>query len=102
MALLVFISSSMIALAAVCPAAPDGVHHFDACKTAPAGRIDDLGYHSYLYGYDEKGNPIYKSDCKMTQGVQYCWDVCSYCRLQNPNGGQHEHKLAIEHSISHQ
>ena len=101
MALFVFSGSSMTALAAVCPhpKAPGGVHHFNSCKPTGGGRTDDLGYHSYLYGYDENNNPIYKN-CKMTQPVQYCIYVCYYCGQENLDG-THEHKLLIQHSVNH-
>lgn len=102
MALLVFAGSSMTAQAAVCPNpnAPGGVHHFNSCKPTLGGRIEDLGYHTYLYAYDNNHNPVYRSDCHLTQGIQYCRYVCFYCGADDPDGA-HEHKQLIQHSISH-
>lgn len=103
MAILVFAGSSMTALAAVCPHpnAPGGVHHFTSCKPAGnGGRIEDHGFHSYLYGYDDTGKPMYRNDCRMTEAFQYCIYVCHWCGLENPDS-PHEHSLGIQHSISH-
>ena len=101
MALFVFAGSSMTALAAVCPHpnAPGGVHHFNACKPTGGGRTENLGTHSYLYGYDENYNPIYRN-CTMTKVIQYCVYVCRYCAQENPNGA-HEDTIAIRHSVNH-
>lgn len=100
MAMFVFAGSSMTAMAAVCPNAPDGVHHFNSCKPVNGGRIADLGTHTYLYGYDENDKPIYRNNCRMTQPYQYCIYACYWCGQENPNGA-HEHAQAIRHSISH-
>lgn len=102
MALLVFAGSSMTALAAVCPNpnSPDGYHHFNSCKPANWGRIDDLGYHQYLFGYDHNLKPIFRYDCHLTQGIEYCMYVCNYCGMDEP-GGAHEHPQEVRHSISH-
>lgn len=101
-AMFVFAGSSMTALAAVCPHpnAPEGVHHFNSCKSVDGGRIEDLGTHTYLYGYDKNNKPIYRDDCRKTQAYKYCIYVCYYCGLENQNGA-HEHPQGIRHSISH-
>ena len=98
--LVVFISSSITSLAAVCPNpnAPGGVHDFSSHKVV-GGTTNDLGYHDYLYGYDQYHNPIYHS-CHMTQRVDYCYYVCYYCGTENPSSA-HTHLYPVQHSASH-
>ena len=101
MAVFVLVGSSMTAEAKVCPNSTleNGEHLFTGCKPTLGGRIEDLGYHTYIWGYDRNYNPIYES-CHMTQGVQYCISVCTFCGIDQPNGG-HEHRKEVQHSASH-
>lgn len=101
MAIFVFAGSSVTALAGNCPAqgAQGRDHCFSDHRYVGMGRTDDLGTHSYLYGYDENGKPIYRI-CKMTQTVKYCTLVCYWCGQDDPSGA-HQHAEAIKHSLSH-
>ena len=93
MTLVIFTSSTNISFAAA-----GCVHDFSACKNV-GGTVNDLGYHQYLYGYDEYHSPIYKS-CHLTQVVEYCVYVCSHCGLERSGSG-HSHIRNTEHSVSH-
>lgn len=104
LAVFVFTGSSMTAQAAVCPNAPDGVHHFEMghqyCKYQNMGRTVDLGTHRYLYAYDGNGNPVYKNNCRLTQTHLYYRYTCYWCGLEDTSAS-HEHIQEIEHSIAH-
>lgn len=85
-----------------CPGnSPDGVHHFSGHKSLNYGYNESLGYHSYLYGYDSNNNPIYRSDCLMSQAYHYCENFCVYCNA-TLEGSRHTEKDNIIHSKLHQ
>ena len=85
MALLVFAGSSMTALAGTCPHpnAQDGMHYYicgpNYCRSQNWGEVKDQGWHKFFYGYDEKGNPIFGPECRMTQSVEYYRLACINC-----------------------
>lgn len=91
----------MFAFAAVCSGAPDGIHHCDAHRRESGEFIRDGGYHSYLWGEDARGEPIYHNDCKLTYYEQYCNFVCRYCGTPQEGIRKHSHTNRIVHSISH-
>ena len=99
-ALAVFVCDSSLAFAAVCSKAPDGVHHFSVHRRAGAGYSVDGGTHRYLYGFDVNNNPIYKDNCSLTMGYEYCNMQCRYCTTYQENS-QHEHYTSTRHSINH-
>ena len=97
MVITILISSSSVCFAVVCPNAPDGVHHFNT-HHAYEGTNENYT-HLYLFGYDNNNNPIYYN-CYVTKTTSYCYYVCSYCGLQQPNVSSHTHVSEI-HSASH-
>lgn len=99
-ALAMFICNSVSASAAVCSGSPDGVHHFDD-HWAPSGAGHNVygGTHSYLYG-TVGGKEIYKNDCEIWYGYQYCINKCYYCYV-TLDGTQHEHLISTSHSVNH-
>ena len=94
----VFMCASLFAFAAVCPTAPDGVHHFDHKQVGGESR-EYQGNHRYLYGYDANGNEIFRDNCQLYSVYVSCVNECKYCNVQN--GGQHRHMIKFEHSIDH-
>lgn len=92
-ALAMFICNFVSASAAVCSSSPDGVHHFDD-HWAPSG----AGHN--VYGGTHSGKEIYKNDCELWHGYQYCINRCRYCFTQL-EGSQHEHYVSTFHSVYH-
>lgn len=99
-ALSIFICSSMYASASVCSGSSDGVHHFTGHQTVGSLGSKENGTHTYLYGYDHNGQPIYKDNCKLTLVYSYCVYKCEYCSVWE-SSEQHKHYLYTEHSINH-
>lgn len=100
-ALTMFMCNSVSASAAICSNSPDGVHHFnDHWRQYGAGHSVYGGTHEYLYGYDAQDKPIYKNDCELWHGYQYCKMRCSYCYTEQ-EGMQHEHYTSTSHSVNH-
>lgn len=100
-ALAIFMCNAVPASAAsaVCSKSPDGHHHFNDCWSAGAGHNVYGGTHSYIYGYDENENPIYRNDCELWLGYEYCTYMCRYCQLKE--GNQHEHYVGTFHTVYH-
>lgn len=84
----------------VCPGSPDKAHHFSAHSSTGVGGTEEGGTHRYIYGYDHSGNPIYRSDCKITRTYYYCRFVCMYCGTRESNV-EHKHITQTIHSIDH-
>lgn len=99
MVLIIFVSSTITSFA-TCPNpnSEGGAHDFSGCKNV-GGIVKDLGYHQYLYGYDEYHSPIYRS-CHLTQAVEYGVYVCVHCGLEN-TGSSHTHIHDTKHSAEH-
>lgn len=102
MVVLIFMCSSLSALAAVCPNAPDGVHHFTAHQRIGSLTARDGGTHPYLYGYDHNGKAIYKKDCRVTIYDVHCKYRCAYCFVTEDNS-EHLHTSSelCKHSVNH-
>lgn len=101
-AVLIFMCSSLSALAAVCPDAPDGVHHFTAHQSTGLMTARDGGTHSYLYGYDHNGKAIYKNDCRVTIYDVHCRYKCEYCTVVEENSWHmHSSSKLCKHSVNH-
>ena len=98
-ALSIFMCNSLSASAAVCPSAPDKVHHFTAHQRG-LGVTRNGGTHPYLYGYDHEGKAIYKYDCNLILFDYYCKYKCAYCDTYEDNT-QHMHNASVKHSIDH-
>lgn len=88
------------AASAVCSGSSDGYHHFDD-HWAPSGAGHNVyvGTHSYISGY-VGGTPIYKNDCEIWDGYQYCINKCLYCYV-TLDGSQHDHYVSTFHSVYH-
>lgn len=93
----VLIGSASTCFAAVCPSAPDGVHHFNTISVF-AGSEDHYN-HYYLYGYDENNEPIYLI-CGVTITTTAWHYVCQFCGTQKPGDPVHE-STVITHSANH-
>ncbi len=99
-ALSIFIYNPVFAFAAVCNNAPDGVHHFERHRRESGEFRREGETHTYLYGYDVRNNPIYRSDCKIFYYDQYCNFVCEYCGTTQ-GGTRHTHTNQVVHSVDH-
>lgn len=99
-ALSVFMCKPTLAFAAVCVNAPDKVHHFSSHRRDGGEYSQTGGFHSYLYGYTAKGQPIYKNDCRLTHVYAYCSNACTYCGTKQDNT-RHTHLARTTHSINH-
>lgn len=93
------IISSSTAFAAVCPTSPTGAHNFSAHALVGAG-YQTQTEHLYLYGLDNKGNPIYRT-CVITEVRSYCMYKCVYCSARNEAAGSHIHITNTYHSVNH-
>lgn len=95
--------SGFVSWAAVCSSSnsPDGVHHFNVHKDANAGYHVNRGTCTYLYAYDVNNNPIYRSDCIMTDCYEYCNYICKYCNKVDDTQGSHAHYAMTLHSVHH-
>lgn len=96
----VFMCSSLFVFAAVCDNAPDDVHHFTVHKHVGGEYLESVGPHTYLYGYDAKGNEIFRNDCQLSYVFVSCEYKCLYCSTVQ-SGSQHRDMLRFNHSISH-
>lgn len=83
----------------VCDSSPDKVHHFDGHRSLNYGYSVDLGYHSYVYGY-EGNTPVYHNDCHLTQTYYYCERYCIYCNTPQ-TGSVHSEPGTLIHSVNH-
>ena len=101
LAVSLLVCNAFISQAVICSKSPDGVHHFNAHRAASAGYSVDRGTHEYLYGYDQNNNPIYRTDCKISDKYEYCEYICSYCGVANTDQGSHSHFIKTWHSINH-
>lgn len=93
------IINSSAAFAAVCPTSPTGAHNFSAHALVGAG-YQTQTEHLYLYGHDNKGNPIYRT-CVKTDVHSYCMYKCAYCSARDEDAGSHTHITNTYHSVNH-
>lgn len=91
---------NFVSASAACSGTSNGVHHFDD-HWAPSGAGHNVfvGTHTYLYG-TVGGKPIYKNDCEIWDGYQYCILKCKYCPVQL-EGSQHDHYVSTFHTVYH-
>lgn len=95
-----FISKAFVGSDGILPTAAH-THDFSVCKRADAGYEVDRGVCIYEYGRDEKGNPIYKDDCRLTDKYQWCNYICRICNKVNDTQNAHSHYVKTVHSVVH-
>lgn len=98
-AMLVFMCSSSFAFAAESDIVPYHDHKFSRHQQVGSEYKEYQGNHTYLYGYDEKGNEIFRDNCQLYAVYRNCVTLCLYCDVQQ--GSQHRHMVRFDHSISH-
>lgn len=98
-ALSVFMGSSLLTFAVVCPGSMDGVHHFDSHQRVGIEYEESCGTHSYVYGYDADHNPIYRDGCEITYVYTRCQYKCNHCATPLPD--THTHLIGTKHSVIH-
>ena len=98
-AIVIFMSHSTSALAAVCSKAPDGIHLYDRHDRLDSYYTTNEMAHLYVHGVDMDNKPILRV-CISADVYQYCLARCIYCNLEQPNG-LHDHYLTTNHCVDH-
>ena len=100
--LFLFAGSALVtqASANICNDSPNGYHIYNDHRLNSAGYTVPNGQCTYISGYDEKLNPIYKSDCYTEKMYQYCERICCYCKGTEPNSTHSEYR-GLRHSVLH-
>lgn len=94
-----YVCSSFFACAAeVSPNAVNHTHYFTV-PTHIATKTSDAGFDTYVWAYDVNRNPIYRSDCRLTDYIWVYDYQCEYCDLLQ--GAIWEKTVFTKHSISH-
>lgn len=101
-AMSVFMCSSTFAFAAESDIVSEHKHTFSIHRHVGSEYREGAQPHTYLYGYDSKGNEIYRNDCLLYSVYIACDFECSdkSCTTIMP-GGRHRDFIRFDHSIVH-